>query len=368
VREPLALTLVVVYGFAAFHKLNASFFDPAVSCAGALIDQGLRLQGWRGAPPGPDVIRAAAVLTVIWELTIAALLAVPRWRVWGVLTGFVLHVGLAFAHFYDFSTYVLAIFVLLLPGDGSDRLANSERYRRLAIAGWLSYAMVTALSRLTVAPVTPIGMRWHTLQVLAWCFAVGSLIIPALRASLGAAERIRGAPRRRPAWLLAIPVLAAVNGATPYLGFKTVANFSMFSNLRTETGATNHLLVGLNRLPITNWLDDTVEVKTVGMPAYGQLGLFARARGGRAWFDNQLRWRREGPVILPWLELRRAALLWKDAGMGGVRVTYVYRGEPRTVDDAASDVELSAPLPWWIRWFCAFRAIQPEGQPVRCRW
>jgi hypothetical protein len=45
VRTPAAFVLPIVYFFTVFHKLNSSFFDPRVSCAGTLLGNLFALQG-----------------------------------------------------------------------------------------------------------------------------------------------------------------------------------------------------------------------------------------------------------------------------------------------------------------------------------
>jgi hypothetical protein len=40
-----------------------------------------------------------------------------------------------------------------------------------------------------------------------------------------------------------MPLIIMLNGTSPYLGLKTENSFAMFSNLRTEGGVSNHLIV-----------------------------------------------------------------------------------------------------------------------------
>ncbi len=60
-------------------------------------------------------------------------------------------------------------------------------------------------------------------------------------------------------------------GPRPYLGLKTVANFSMFSNLHTEEGPTNHLLPGVTVVELAGYQGDTRHRRRAGV---------ARATGG----------------------------------------------------------------------------------------
>lgn len=70
---------------------------------------------------------------------------------------------------------------------------------------------------------------------------------------------------------------------------------------------------------------------------------------------------------VPWIELRRAVLLWRDAGIERVHLRYVREGVERDVPYAEEDPELTEPLAPWTRRFLAFRSIEQEDA-VRCRW
>jgi hypothetical protein len=370
VRAPVALTLLVVYFFVIFHKLNKSFFHPEVSCSGTLLSQLVRLQGLDVGPMPDGVVLASAYLTVFVEALILFLLAVRRYRRWGVLLGVAFHATLAMANFYDFATFVFAIYVILLPPEATARVPRPEMWRRAALLGWTASGLVGFAAWWSDSIDSPLGLRWHTLQVVTWFLAVGPLMVPLLRTSFATHPTDRPAPRLtfRPVWLVLLPVLAFVNGMTPYLGIKTVANYSMFSNLRTEEGRTNHLLQGVENLEITNRLHDTVDVLELDLPDRPKRWWSPRLSAAHR-LRRQTRWAREDAHIrVPWLELRRAALLWKDAGWRDIRIRYVHGGVDRVVLDATMDGELVEPLPWLTRRLVAFREIERGDRPVRCRW
>ncbi|MEM7132143.1 MAG: hypothetical protein AAF702_37905 [Chloroflexota bacterium] len=77
--------------------------------------------------------------------------------------------------------------------------------------------------------------------------------------------RVRQAPAPSLPWrtpyvgLMVLPLLLFFNGLTPYLGLKTLTTFSMYSNLHTEAGETNHFVV-----PVTwqrwGFQQDVVEI------------------------------------------------------------------------------------------------------------
>ncbi|OBG84413.1 hypothetical protein A5699_27145 [Mycobacterium sp. E802] len=364
-RSPVGLVLLVVYLFTVFDKLNTAYFTPATSCGGELFGQLFWLNGADGVVPGPVVGQFVAVTTVVIEAALLVLLAVPRWRYRGMLLGVGFHSVLALASFYDFATVVFAVYVLLVPAEAfaTERPEKPRRALRVvALTGFAAHVLLSAGSSSAESPDSPLGLPWHSLLVLTWAVAVFPVMYAVLqkyRAAPAAAARSVGR-RLQPAVLLLVPVLAFVNGLTPYLGLKTVANYSMFSNLRTEDGATNHLLSGVSALELVGYQRDTVTV----------VGLETPDRpGDLTYLRRQARWVSEDPPVrIPWLELRRSVLLWRDAGLGGIGIAYVHDGVSHVVDDAMADPVLTAPLPWWQRHLLAFRAVDSGWGADACRW
>ena len=107
--------------------------------------------------------------------------------------------------------------------------------------------------------------------------------------------------------LAAVPVLVFLNGAAPHLGLQTTANWAMYSNLRTEGGRSNHLLVPAGA-QVFGYQRDVVQIIRSSAPSLG-------AEAGR---------------YIPYFELRREPQ---------ASVTYVRRGVryryPHVAEDPA---------------------------------
>ncbi|MDF3340654.1 hypothetical protein P3H80_24710 [Mycolicibacterium septicum] len=361
--SPVGFVLLAVYLFTVFDKLNTAYFAPETSCGSDLFGQLIWLNGFDGVVPGPAVGQFVAIVAVVIEAAILTLLAVPRLRFWGLLLGVGFHSILALASFYDFATVVFAVYVLLVPTEVFGALApRTTVLRRVALAGFAAHVLLSVVSSSADSPASPIGLPWHTLLVLTWAVAVIPFMVALLRGYRAAESDGVRTPnwRLRPLALLVAPLLALANGVTPYVGLKTVANFSMFSNLHTEEGTTNHLLPGVTALELADYPRDTVTVVGLELP---------EQPGDMTALSRQTRWMNEDPPVrIPWLELRRTVLLWKDAGITGVRIAYLHGGPPQVVDDATKDPVLAAPLPWWQRHLLAFRAVDSGAGADICRW
>ncbi|QRY52933.1 hypothetical protein [Mycolicibacterium septicum] len=362
-RSPVGFVLLVVYLFTVFDKLNTAYFAPETSCGSDLFGQLIWLNGFDGVVPDPAVGQFVAIVAVVIEAAILALLTVPRLRFWGVLLGVGFHSILALASFYDFATVVFAVYVLLIPTEVFATLApRTTLLRRVALGGFAAHVLLSVVSSSADSPASPIGLPWHTLLVLTWAVAVIPFMVALLRGYRAAESNGVRTPnwRLRPLVLLVAPLLALANGVTPYVGLKTVANFSMFSNLHTEEGTTNHLLPGVTALELAGYPRDTVTVVGLELP---------EQPGDMTALSRQTRWMNEDPPVrIPWLELRRTVLLWKDAGITGVRIAYLHDGPPQVVDNATKDPVLAAPLPWWQRHLLAFRAVDSGTGADICRW
>jgi hypothetical protein len=372
VRGPLQATVVVVYSFAVLDKVNSSFLDPDVSCASLQLVKMFSLHGLQ--PPGwiTSVLGFNITLTLVAESAIVVLLLGRGTAHVAARIGLAFHTLLAWASFYDFATVVLALYLFFFPWEKLQ--ADLERLPR-AVLAWSTACFVA----LCATSVTFLGFRGgaplvtgerftltaDTLLCLFWTLGIWPILFPLF--SRGPAE----AWRRRwsgasVTWL--IPVLAFANGATSYLGLRTVANYSMFSNLRTEGGQTNHLLVPAGLFFVAGYQNDLARVEFLGGVPPAEWPWWVRLGGGPQWLRRNSRWLSEIPARVPFEELRRTLWLWRAAGITGISIVYEHDGRRHEEDDAFAVVEIARPMPLWERKLMAFRAVEDDGQESTCRW
>jgi hypothetical protein len=340
---PIRVGALILYAWALLHKLNWDFLDADVSCGGVLLRDTFARSS---LPPPPAWAGGAAMWgSLLVEGAILLGLVFGPSRAWAVGLALFFHLFLAqhpVTGLYSFSATMLPVLFLFTPPAFTDAIGEQvERARRVvrrrpAATGALA-ATALALALLAVGSGEESRRQlWNVWAV----FAVGIYGVWAWR-HRGEFE-IAGAFRIRPAVLWVFPLLLLVNGASPYLGLKTHASFSMFSNLRTEDGRTNHMLLG--RLSLGTWQDDLVDIVDTDLPSLAKM--------------------KDADLRLTYFHFRRlAGTARRDFG-----VTYRRKGELRVLrvrDGIANDPEAATPPPWWMHKLLRFRGVDRDGR-TRC--
>jgi len=322
---PARWCLLLLYPISGFHKLNADFFDPAVSCASVLY-QSLRA-GVPGLPDWPVMGPISIGFTILVELGVPVLLLLPRTRRIGVCIAILFHVTMALAGYPRFSAAGIALLVFFLP-----RMPLPGPALRIG-----AVAILLAVSKLAPDHRSTLFM-WATLGLC------GVLFVLTLMPSRTGAD---GSPAMslRPA-LPAIlgPVLILLSGSAPYLGLGTHRALGMYSNLRTEGGRSNHFLLPAS-LQIFSYQRDLVQVLQSSAPQLAPL-----AEQGR---------------VIPWTELRARLTEMTPPTGPEVSVTYLRGGKRYNIGSASDDSLLALPVSRLHLKFLRYRAVEPTG-PRRC--
>ncbi|MEM9661830.1 MAG: hypothetical protein AAF937_05935 [Planctomycetota bacterium] len=370
VGPAIRVGLVTVYGFAVLHKLNADYFDPEVSCGPYLHRQLKTFLPF--IPIGEWVNWPTLIGSLVIELALGVLLLVRRTRMLAIAGGLLFHGLLAFhvnGYVMSFSVLIMPLYALFVP------LAF---YRRIADVVDLVAAKLPAmiLTWLRLVPLCGVA-----LGVGYFAFRVAAHDQPDIAAAAArAADSIRGTPRavavlfifagsaifylpllRRPSsifdadeadahaprWPAAgLFALLTFNGLCPYLGFKTQTSFSMFSNLRTELGETNHFF-----MPSLTLSEKTADMVAVHESTHWKLQLMADAG-----------------ELIPFFELQRYAAHDPD-----FTVSYTPWGETDPIfasrdgsSDPRGDQVFDTP-PLLLRKVIGFRSVPPPDEPCTCR-
>ena len=144
-------------------------------------------------------------------------------------------------------------------------------------------------------------------------------------------------------------ILIVVNAASPYLGLKTRFSFTMFSNLQTEPGRWNHVVIP-EAMRIFGLQDGLVHFDEVSDPALAaQLEFYTGAKrtsSGVAMGDA---------IGMPLLAAQRLASYFPDA-----TIRYEYEGTTYVAAPVSSDPILGADVPLLVQKLGGFRPLDAQ--------
>jgi hypothetical protein len=258
----LRVALVVVMFFAAFHKLNRDFLDPAVSCAVVLAEPYL---AW--LPPAARLEALLPALALLGEASVPLLcLAAPRLGM--PLTVAVMAV-IGHRGATPFTMLVMVLSCAFLGREDGAVLARGMR------RSWLEYHVLEVMA-LTL--LFGHGLLLADAVGRARAAGRGGRAAAALRALLRRDLHEALPPGRAVrALLLGLAAAGLLNGVTPYLGLKFRMSFAMFSNLRADDARWNHWLVP--RGVQLRAFDPFVHVTDVRYADVGRIPGFERSAG-----------------------------------------------------------------------------------------
>lgn len=265
--------LIILYFFAVFHKLNTGFFSTATSCA---TDFFIAQNSHNLLPNTTAILSLNAYGTIAIEALIPLLLIFRATRSWGIYIGLIFHCVIAYSPingFFDFSSMIFALYFLFSSNRFSDQIYSAYQNLRHRRTWWREqmlqqYNLTRLVGLLGLFIIGLFLIKFLTSQFddyfryvcwTAYSFAyIIIFMVSMFRKGAGAEE---SKPQfALPHWsLLIIPLVVFINGLSPYLGLKTETSYAMFSNLRTEGGISNHLLVPA-QLQVFDFQKDMVEV------------------------------------------------------------------------------------------------------------
>lgn len=222
----IARSILIVYFFAAFHKLNYDFFDSKVSCGPRFLDHVKILfpQIWFS---DSFVIYG----TVLIEFLLVLLLLFPRtWKI-AALSGIIFHIGLSFDYFKMFTNFSAVMCGLLSIAANPSPVENilfSQRALRS-----FSIILATAFCLVGFSIINNISYLFivHSL-FLIWCLGLIFLLFNSGSKYVVKVSRLG----------LIISSIFILNGIAPYLGIKNRGSYNMYSNLQISHEYSNHFL------------------------------------------------------------------------------------------------------------------------------
>jgi hypothetical protein len=329
----LRVCVVVLYFWTIWHKLNFDFLNPEVSCARRLT---VGLLDKFGLADDPDAIALPGVLaTIVAEAALPIGLLFARTQRATAYFGLVFHWILGCVGFSGFSSTMMLLLTLFLYPTAGRAFSGYQRavtFNRLALASYVSFLAFAKLV-LGSSPAWLGGSLWYFVPLVV--FGLYRMNRGQARGGSAPAPVWQVLARPRPALL--VPLVSFVNGASPFLGFKTEYSYAMYSNLRTEGGRTNHLVW---RTPLA-WAPYQTDLVRVLPGSHAEL------------------WGKLGGRLVTRYEVTAAVHRLAELGTRGIRLMLEESGRQRQFDAAETVPELNRAPKLFERKLLSFRRIVP---------
>ena len=300
---------------------------------------------------------------VIVEFLIPTLLVFRRTRFLGILVGMGFAMVTALAGHAPFAGFGWSFYLLFItPGMLGRAVVTARRAFPARVRGWRMSAsstpagwlaagaaglLVMGLMQIVPPDVVALAKRYGaSLALCLWMLAWAVLLLRNWRHWSQPRHAGRGRFGAGNVVFAVALILILVNAASPYLGLKTRFSFTMFSNLQTEPGRWNHVVIP-EAMRIFGLQDGVVRFESVSDPVLaGQLEFYTGSRRTSS-----------GAVIadaigMPLLAAQRLASYFPDA-----TIRYEYEGTTYVAAPVSSDPLLGGPVPLLVQKLGGFRPL-----------
>lgn len=344
-NEPFVrLVFLLGYGAAALAKLNAGFFNYQISCANSMAKS---VYSWLPFKIPFETFQWLPYLVSATELFVFFGLMFSKSRSWALVVAVAFHFALSlniYAAGLAFNPALYSMLVFFLPSSASNRIVELARNMSHQIASVSKNLLPGSYALFVIV----IFIFWKLMPANS-SLATPSFIIETIFALVLVATIAYGAlafkndpidgdlAKASNPLAVVVVVVLLLNAAMPYLGGKTGATLTMYSNLRVEGGKSNHFI--FPRLPIKTAQDDLVQVTASSNPA-----LYNLYKTG---------------TLITFTTLQQAAISNPE-----MSVSYIREGKTFSVSKVKDDRALNDINPIWA-YFAFYRNVPTDGT---CVW
>jgi hypothetical protein len=279
----LRWSLIIVYFFAGFHKLNYDFLFSVNSCANWFHNKLFYLLTDQIIKPYPDFIYLISpIIIVILEITESIALMFKRTQLIALCSFVLFHFYLSLGGFVDFASVCFSLMVAFIPSK------DFEKYRYIFsqninlifvkvdqlcfyVIGIILIGLIVYMER--TFNILQTNNHRYIILISGLLFIINFIYFTLFFMKKLYAEKIfvwdsENLFFKIPIQVYTFIILLLVQGSQNYLGLSTAGTFSMFSNLRTEGGSSNHILLKNNPLEIFPFQKDLVYIDKIDPPYY----------------------------------------------------------------------------------------------------
>lgn len=344
-RPVLCLSLAFVYILAAFHKFNYDFFNPEVSCA-------VETLYWYSYGYGfeefnfPEWIKfALPVLTIVIELIGGVFLLIPIYRYLGLAMLTCMHLYLNPISIYDFSSVCMALMLCFFPQ--KLYLENKNEFKKMTKI-YIIFVLVGGLGVL-IESIFNFMPAIEPQKVLSWPFTLVHVYIVYKFITLLRKKYYKNELKTFKIRYMWLPGFILIFGFINYFGLRTAGNFTMFSNLRTEAGHSNHLFMPTS-LQVFDYQKKLIYIINLD----------------KKYIDHIII--PTGGLYITEFEFKRYVNKWKRKGLT-VPIVIEHNNKVYEYKDVTKVEKWLTNSPSWLsQKLQIFRPVQKKNEPNFCRW
>jgi hypothetical protein len=268
--EPfIRLVFLLGYGAAAIAKLNFGFYNYKISCANSIATE---VFAWLPFKIPFETFVWLPYLVSASELFVFFGLIFFKTRPWALVVASLFHFVLSLnfvAAGLAFNPALLSMLVFFLPTSATNEFASAYKKLQLrknikfGMASFYGAALILIIIFWRIIPFTrAMLLPTFIVELLIDALIFFAIIFLAIRSRK---ENLQTKLVSVPSWVgWVVVVVLVLNASMPYLGGKTGATLTMYSNLKVEGGTSNHFFIP--RLPIKTQQDDLVKIISSSNP------------------------------------------------------------------------------------------------------
>ena len=277
----LRWTLIIVYFFTGFHKLNYDFLFSENSCANWFHTKIFFLFTDQIIKPYPDIIYLISpFLVVILELTESIALMFKRTQLIALCSFLLFHFYLSLGGFVDFAAVCISLMIAFIPSKSflKYQYVFSQKINLLSVK--IDRLCFYVIALIFIGIIVYIERTFNILQTNnhGYIIIISGLlfIINIIYFSWFFIKKLYNEKKfvwesenlfyNVPIQVYPFIILLLYQGSQNYLGLSTAGTFSMFSNLKTEGGSSNHILLKNNPFEIFPFQKDLVYINEIIPP------------------------------------------------------------------------------------------------------
>ena len=281
----LRWSLIIVYLFAGFHKLNYDFLFSVNSCANWFHNKIVFLLTNQTIKPYPDFIYLISpFIVVILELIESIAIMFKRTQLIALCSFILFHFYLSIGGFIDFAAVCISLMIAFIPTKSFQKYQYvfSQKINLLSVK--IDRLCLYVIALIFIGIIVYIERTFNILQTNnhGYIIIISGLlfIINIIYFSWFFIKKLYNEKKfvwesenlfyNIPIQIYPFIILLLFQGSQNYLGLSTAGTFSMFSNLKTEGGSSNHILLKNNPIEIFPFQKDLVYINEI-IPPYNTI-------------------------------------------------------------------------------------------------